>query len=125
MDVRDVPGAHVGEAPLADLALADQLAEGEHDLLPGRVGIELVHVVEVDVVGLQAAQAGLDGAPHVEAGEAALVGSVADRVGDLGGQHPAVAGLLEGAADHLLGAAVGVDVGRVDEVDAGVRARGR
>jgi hypothetical protein len=92
----------------------------QHDLLPGGVGVELVDVVEVDVVGLQPAQAGLDGAPHVDAGQAALVASVTGRVGDLGGQHPALAGVFERAADHLLGLAVGVDVGRVDEVDAGL-----
>ena len=67
-DVRDVPGAHVGEPPLADLALADQVAEGGNGLLPGRVGIDAVRVVEIDVVGLQALQAGLDRAHHVAAG---------------------------------------------------------
>ena len=84
----------------------------------GVYGIDAVDVVEVDVVGLQPLQAGIDGAHQVAAREA--------RVGDvgphllraLGGQHPAVALLLDGRADDLFGAAVGVDVGGVDEVDA-------
>ena len=67
-DVRDVPGAHVGEPPFADLALADQVAEGWQWSAPRPcVDRRPVDVVEVDVIGLQPLQAGLHGAHHVAA----------------------------------------------------------
>lgn len=47
----------------------------------------------------------------------------AQRVGELGGQHPVVAVVPDGAAHDFLGAALLVDVGGVDEVDAPALAR--
>ena len=44
------------------------------DLLPGRVAVDVVELVEVDVVGLEALQAALEGAADVEGRELALVG---------------------------------------------------
>src|SRR5439155_2404042 len=48
------------------------------------------------------------------------VAVVADRHGELGGGNPVVAAAFERLADDLFGLAGGVDVGGVDEVDAGV-----
>lgn len=49
-----------------------------------------------------------------------MVGIVVEGPADLGGQHDVVAAAIERLADDLLGLAGGVDVGGVDEVDAGV-----
>jgi hypothetical protein len=49
-----------------------------------------VQVQDVDVVGLQAAQAGLDFAQHPDARVVALVGPLRHRIAQLGGQHPVV-----------------------------------
>ena len=56
----DLPGGMVGQADVADLALPDQVVVDREGLLQRRVRVGVVGVVEVDVVGLQAAQAGLD-----------------------------------------------------------------
>ena len=56
----DLPGGMVGQADVADLALPDQIVVGRQGLLQRRVRVGIVGVVEVDVVGLQAAQARLD-----------------------------------------------------------------
>ena len=55
---------------------------------------------------------------------AALVGTRTHDAVELGGDDPVVALVADGAADHLLGLAAVVDVGGVDEVDAGVARRG-
>jgi len=79
-----------------------------------------VQVVQVDAVGLQAAQAGLDGAGEVEAAGAVVVGSLAHGGDALGGQDHVIALAigLQHVAQDLLGGAAAVDVSGVDEVDA-------
>src|SRR5262249_19015767 len=91
---------------------------------PGRVAIDVVHLVEVDAVGLHALERRLAGAHDVERREARLVGPVAHAAVNLGGEHDLVApaaALREPAADDLLGPALSflpaVDVRRVEEVD--------
>ena len=56
----DLPGGVVGQPDVADLALPDQIVVDRKGLLQRRVRVGVVGVVEVDVVGLQAAQARLD-----------------------------------------------------------------
>ncbi len=89
----------------------------------GVTAVVAVDLVEVDVVGLEAAQAGFDGVHDVAAGCADIVASGAGAAVDLGGDDDVFAGdaeVLERLADADLGLALGVDVGGVDEVDAGV-----
>ena len=66
----------------------------------------MVHLVEVDVVGLQAAQGRVDRAADVQRGEVAVVRPGTLLAGHLGGQQDLLAlpGALEPAADDLLGA---------------------
>src|SRR5213080_3582276 len=66
------------------------------------------------------AQGVLDGAHDPAARVAAAVGVVAHRHVELRGEDNVVAAALEGLADDLLGLAGAIDVGGVDEVDAGV-----
>ncbi|MNP13392.1 hypothetical protein D3C76_1056710 [compost metagenome] len=106
--------------------LVSQLAE--------EVGAALrpVQLVEVDPVGLQPLQAGVEGGDDVLAVVLQLaVADMADAVagaGDLAGEDPvvAIAVLAEPVADDLFGARIGFRAGRyrvhlggVDEVDAG------
>ena len=72
------------------------------------------------MVGREAAQAVLDRLHHPFARQAAAVGALADRVGELGRNHPLVALGRDHPTDDLLGPAAIVGVGRVNEVDAGV-----
>ena len=84
-----------------------------------RVGA--VDLVEVDPVGAEAPQRVLDLGDDPAARTAAVVGVLAHRHAELGGQHDVVAAALECLADDLLGLAGGVDVGGVDEVDPGIQ----
>ena len=83
----------------------DQVGERGERLLDVGVRVGAVDLVEVDVVGLQAAQRVLDRAHDPAPRVAPLVGVVAHRAADLGGEHDVVAAALERLADDLLGLA--------------------
>ena len=68
-------------------------------------GSRPVDLVEIDVVGLQAAQRVLDRADDPAPRIALLVRVLAHRAVDFGGQHDVVATALERLADDLLGLA--------------------
>ena len=90
-DLGDAPGAEVGQAEIADLAGADEVAHRPDGLLQRRVRILAVQVVDVDPVGAEAAQRVLDRQHRPAPGQAALVRILAAGVAQLGGQDPAVA----------------------------------
>ena len=117
-----LPRRRVGEADVADLAGAHEVVERAHRLLDRRVLVPGVHPVEVDVVGLQPAQRLLAaGRERLAAGAAAVRIAREEVARELGGDDDAVAPARVAAdvvADDLLGVAVGVDVGGVDEVAA-------
>src|SRR5688572_33107033 len=84
-------------------------------------------LVEVDPVGLEAAQRVLALLDDVAARLAHVVGAFAHLTVELGREHDVVALAVagEGVTDRLLAlAAPAVDVGGVDEVDAGVEGAG-
>ena len=54
------PGGIVGAADIAHFAAVHQVIQRPQRLIERRLGVGGVHLVEVDIVGLQAAQAGLD-----------------------------------------------------------------
>ena len=88
----------------------------------GVVAIPLVRLVEVDVVDPETPQARLAGADEVVAREALVVRAVAHAEAGLRRDEQAVAAALDRRPDDLLGDAARVDVGGVDQVDAGVEA---
>ena len=96
----------------------DEVAEGPERLVEVDGGVGPVGLVQVDVVGVQPAQAVLDLLHDPPPRRTPLVGVVAHGRHELGGQHHAVAPPLERLADDLLGLARRVHVGRVNEVDA-------
>ncbi len=116
----DAVGREHRGAEVADLALADELGEGEQHLVDVGRGVETVHLVEVDVVDPQPAQAVLDGLDDPAARAAALVRILAHHIPEFRGEDHVLTAALEGAADDLLRYAAGIDVRRVDEVDPGV-----
>src|SRR3954447_7375773 len=120
----DLPAGVVGGADVEHLALRDQRLARLPDLLPRRLQVDVVELVEVDPVGLQPAQRGLAGADDVACRQEGVVRPVGHPAVHLGRQDrpvPPLAALGEPRADHLLGAALAlgepVDVGRVEEVD--------
>ena len=101
-------------------SLADELVERAERLLERHVGVGPVHLVQVDAVGAQPAQAVGDRFAHPSPRAAAVLRIVVHRVAELGRQHDSVAAAGEELAEHVLRHAEVVDVGGVDERDAGV-----
>jgi len=84
-----------------------------------------VYLIEVNVVGTQPAQAGIDGRKHVLARKSAVVRSASHLHPALCGEHELFALSSNPSANDLLGATHGferhwhgIHVGCVDEVDA-------
>src|SRR5437016_4585796 len=122
--LRDLPAGEVAAPDVEHLPLLDEHLHRLPQLVPRRVPVDVVHLVEVDVVGAQAAQAALARLADVIGGEAPVVRTRAHPPVDLGREDdplaPATA-LREPAADDLLGDALArapaVHVGRVEEDD--------
>lgn len=104
-DRPDLPGPH-------------EVGERGEGLLDIGVRVGVVDLVKVDVVGPQPLQRSLDRLDDPTPGTAAAVGALAHRSVELGRQHDLVAASLECLSDDLLGLAVAVHIGGVDEVDA-------
>ena len=120
--LHQVPAGEVRAADVADLAGAHQIVERAERFLDRRQRVEAVQLVEVDVVGAEAAQARLDRAGQVVARGADVVRSRPAAEGALGRDEHLVAPALDRLAEDLLGQAVRVDVGRVEHRDAGLEA---
>jgi hypothetical protein len=80
----DRVGPCLGQADVADLALGDQVGQGADGLLDGRVRVDPVLVVQVDVVGAEPLERALDRGADVgrtavgDAGPAVGVGDQAE-----------------------------------------------
>ena len=107
----ELPGGKVATAEVAHLALIDQFAQRRQRFVHGRVFVKGVDLVEVDHVGLQAAQTRLDGLGNPFGGQ---------RRDQLGRQHHLVAfaALLDPTANDRFRPAFVVGFGGVDQVDA-------
>ncbi len=117
----ELPGVHRGRAEIAGLPGLHHVVQRLQGLLQRRPVVVPVDHVDVDVVGAQPPQAGVDLGHDRLAGQAAAVGAAgAHGVADLGGDDDVVAVrvVLQGAAEDLLAGAVGVHVRGVEEVDA-------
>jgi hypothetical protein len=111
------------DAPMvADLADADQIVQRAQRLLPRRERVVAVDLVEVDVIGAEALQAGVDGVHDVAARQPDRVGAAAGAPAGLGRHHHILAPRAQRLAQDLLRAARRVDVGAVEEVDPRVQA---
>src|SRR5579859_4109150 len=138
--LRDMPPREVGRADVDDLALGDEDLHRLPDLVPRGIPVDVVHLVQVDVIGLEPAQRRVAGTPDVQRGQLALVGPGSHRPVQLGGQDgpfPPPAATREPLADDLLGPArvglgvladlagrtldAAVAVGGVEEVDADLK----
>jgi len=120
----DLLGRPLTGAPVESPAVVDDVVHGPHGFLDGRGGVGAVAVDNVDVVHVEALERGLGALDNVLAREALVVGALAapedlgrnDDVGALPAELP------DGLPHDLLGAAVGVDLRIVEEVDAVVAA---
>ena len=87
----ELPGVHRRGADVAGLAGLDDVVQRLHRLLDRRVPVPAVDLVEVDVVGAEAAQAGVDLGHDRLARQAGAVGALVHAAVDLGGEHELVA----------------------------------
>ncbi len=80
-------------------------------------------LIQVDIVSLQAAKTGVDAIHDVSARGAYVVAAGAHATEDLGGENDVLAGnvqVLEGLPEGLFAFTFRVDIGSVNEVDAGI-----
>ena len=78
----DAPSTEIRHAEIAQLAGADQVADGAHRLAQRGVEVGAVEVQDVEVIGAQPAQAAFHGLDDPLAGRAPVVGALAQRVGE-------------------------------------------
>jgi hypothetical protein len=116
----NAPGGKVGDAGIENLAGARQIVEAAHDLLGRRYLVRQVQPIEIDAVGLQPLQAGLDRLDHglAAVADGENTGRAIDTQSELGGEHEIVATPFQQMAEQLFRFSELVGVGRVDEVTA-------
>ena len=107
-------------ADVAHLALVHQVGQRAERLVDVGVGTRPVHLVEVDVVGVEAAQALLALTQDPASRAAAHVRIGAHVAVHLGGEHDVVAAALDRLGHDLFRLSARVHVGGVDEVDPGI-----
>src|SRR5436309_2410418 len=107
--VRRPMTAEGGRSEVPDLAGALEVSEHAERLLDVRLGFRPVDLVQVDVIGAEAAERVLDLARDPQPGVAVVVLSGAHLPVDLGRQDDVVPTAFERLADDLFVRAVGVD----------------
>ena len=117
-----MPGRVVRAADVAHLAGADEIVERAQRLLQIRQRVEPVHLVEVDRVGAEPAEARLAGTHDVVSRLPDVVRARRPCEVQLRRQDHLVAPGAERLAEDLLGHADRVDVRGVDQVDPRVEA---
>ncbi len=122
--VGDVPAREVAAADIQNFAFTHKLFHRLPDLIPGRVTINVVHLVQIDMVGFEPAQAILTCPANMIRRQAAVVGSFPHRPIHFCREHDALAppALCQPAPDDLFGKAemnfTAIAIGRVKKVDA-------
>ena len=81
-----LPRHEVGQPDVADLPLAHKIVEGPKGFLDRRVAVPSMHLVKVDVIGLEPAETALHFAQDIHAGCATPVEILAHREADFGGE---------------------------------------
>jgi hypothetical protein len=115
-----LPGIHRRRADVAGFASPHHVVQRLQRLFDWGVVVPAVDLVQIDVVGSQALETGVDRAEDVFAGQAALVGARAHLEKYFGRQYHLVARgeITQRFADDLLAAPIRVDIRGVKEVDA-------
>ena len=91
LELGELPRVHRGRAEVADLARLDDVVQRLHRLLDRGVGVEAVDLVEVDVVGAEPRERGVDLLEDRLARQALPARAVVHPDEDLGGEHDVLA----------------------------------
>ena len=119
----DLPRGVIRYADVAHLAGPYEIFERAQRLVQRRHLVHAVDLIEIDVIEAEAAQAGVNLVHDVHAREAHAIGLRTHAHAHFGSDHQIFARqpeLRERFPDDLLGLAFGIDIGRIDEIDAGV-----
>src|SRR5437868_6436012 len=117
--LRELPSREVRAADVPDLARVDERVERVERLLDRRLAVPLVHLVKVNVVDAESPKARLTSPNEVVTRESRFVRTVTSGEACLRRNEETVPPTSDRLTDELLRSAAGVDVGGVDEVDAG------
>ena len=119
--LHDLPGGEVRAADRVDEPAAHAIVERAKGFLKRRYGIESVDLIEIHVIEPEPFQAGRDLIHDMAAREAHGIRPRPHAAANLGRDDDVLAldaEIAQGLADLNLGLAFGIDVGRVDEIDA-------
>src|SRR6478672_9926191 len=122
----ELPCLPVGAADVADLSLLHQGVESAKRLFDRGHGIVAMDLVQIDMVGLQAAETGLHSVHNVAAGSADVIPPWTDAAIDLRRDHdilPCNVKVFQCLPENLFALALRVIVSRIKEVDAAVNRR--
>src|SRR6266852_6436893 len=108
---------------MTDLPLAHKIVERPQSLLQRCVAIPSMHLVEIDVIGLQPPETVLNFAHDVHAGCPAMVKILAHWEAEFGGKHDLVPHTLQGVPHQSLALAEAVHVRASYEIDSPIQAR--
>ncbi len=99
---------------------AHDVIQGLHRFFNRSEWVEAVDLVEIDIVGAEAAQAVVDLSKDRGAGQALAVRAGTHAAEYFGREHSFLAGrqFLQQGASYLFAGALRVDIGRVEEIDA-------
>ena len=117
----ELPGVHRRGADRQRFAGANDVVQCCHDFLRRHGRVEAVNLIQIDIIELQPLQTGIDRMADVFARQSAIVGGVSHRLANLGGDDDLFARdfqFAQGAAEDFFTHAVGVNVGRVEKIDA-------
>ncbi len=112
------PRPKVGAGDVMHLAAADHIVEGSQRFFNRRFVIRRVHVVNINKIGVQPAEAAVEFAHEMQPGSAAAVWAFAHRLSAFGGQYDVVSAIGDGLAHDDLGLPCIVNVGGIEEVYA-------
>jgi hypothetical protein len=120
LELGELPRVHRRRSKVADLAGTDDVVQRLHRLFDRCLRVEAVNLVEVDVVGTEAGEGGIDLFEDCSAGQTLPAGAVVYFPPHLGGEDDVLsAGVpLDRAADKFLRRAGLIGVGGVPEGDA-------
>src|SRR5262245_7587969 len=120
--LHQMPAGEIGAGDVADLAAARQRVQCIERLLDRRERVETMHVVDVDVIDSEPPQACVTSSEQMMTRRAGVIRAFAESKGRLGRNQEVVALALYGLAENFLGKSIRVDVSRIEDVDASVKA---
>ena len=115
-----MPARKVRAADVANLAGPDQSVQRVERFLDGRQRVEPVKLIQIDVVGSQPAQAGLERFQQVKPRRADIVWSRSGAKRPLGRQEHPIATAFDRLSQYGFGVPFRVNVGRVEHVQPGL-----